>query len=144
VVDATGAAHLATAGILLDARTEPRYRGESEPVDKIAGHIPGAVNLPAAKLSEPDGRLLPAAQLREVFERAGVGSGPVGAYCGSGITAARTVLALTAAGYADPALYVGSWSEWISDPNRPIATGSQPSATGPEQVRPTSNGAEEA
>jgi thiosulfate/3-mercaptopyruvate sulfurtransferase len=124
VLDATGAGELARTGVLLDARTEIRYRGESEPVDPVAGHIPGAVNLPAARLDAPDGRLLPATRLREIFEAAGVRPGQVGAYCGSGITAAKTVLALTEAGFPDASLYVGSWSNWIADPSRPVATAS--------------------
>ena len=123
VLDAAGAAATAERGALLDARTGPRFRGESEPVDPVAGHIPGAHNVPAAELVGADGRLLPAAALRERFATAGVpDGGPVGAYCGSGVTAAQTVLALTVAGYQDPALYVGSWSEWITDPDRPVAT----------------------
>jgi thiosulfate/3-mercaptopyruvate sulfurtransferase len=123
VLDAAGAAATAERGALIDARTGPRFRGESEPVDPVAGHIPGARNVPAAELVGADGRLLPAAALRERFTAAGVpDTGPVGAYCGSGVTAAQTVLALTVAGYPDPALYVGSWSEWITDPDRPVAT----------------------
>jgi thiosulfate/3-mercaptopyruvate sulfurtransferase len=125
VLDATAAAELARTGVLLDARTEARYLGEHEPVDPVAGHIPGAVNLPVAQLSGPDGRLLAADRLREIFEQAGITGDTVGAYCGSGINAARTVLALTVAGVADPALYVGSWSNWITDPTRPVATGAQ-------------------
>jgi thiosulfate/3-mercaptopyruvate sulfurtransferase len=124
VVDAAGAARLATAGQLLDARVAPRYRGEVEPVDPVAGHIPGALNVPAAALSDPDGRLLPADELRAVFADSGVRPHvQAGAYCGSGVVASRTVLALYVAGYADPALYVGSWSNWVADPSRPIATG---------------------
>jgi thiosulfate/3-mercaptopyruvate sulfurtransferase len=93
-------------------------------VDKVAGHIPGAVNLPAAELTGPDGRFRPAEALAARFGRAGVRMDhPVGAYCGSGVTAAHTVLALTLAGVPDPELYVGSWSEWITDPERPVATG---------------------
>jgi thiosulfate/3-mercaptopyruvate sulfurtransferase len=89
----------------------------------VAGHIPGATNLPAAALRDATGRLLPRAELRSRFTEAGVRSGSqVGAYCGSGVTAAHTVLALTAAGFPDPALYVGSWSDWITDPDRPVAT----------------------
>jgi thiosulfate/3-mercaptopyruvate sulfurtransferase len=123
VLDAPAAAALASGGVLLDARVAPRYRGETEPIDRVAGHIPGAVNLPAADLRGPDGRLLPAAELRDRFARAGVRPGvAAGAYCGSGVTAAGTVLALVAAGFEDPALYVGSWSEWITDPDRPVAT----------------------
>ncbi len=122
VLDAAGAAAIAGTGILLDARVGPRFRGETEPVDPVAGHIPGAVNLPAAELVGPDGRLRPVDELRAVFEGAGV-RGPVGAYCGSGVTAAQTMLALELAGYDEAALFVGSWSNWVADPGRPIATG---------------------
>ncbi len=123
VLDADGAAELAANGVLLDARVAPRFRGEVEPVDSVAGHIPSAVNLPAARLLDGAGRLRSAADLRATFEEAGVRPGPVGAYCGSGVTAAQTVLALHLAGYADPALYVGSWSNWCHDRQRPIAVG---------------------
>jgi len=123
LVDAAGAAALSRDGILLDVRVAPRFRGEQEPVDPVAGHIPGAVNLPTTVHVGPDGRLRSPAELRATFEAAGVrAERPVGAYCGSGVTAAHTVLALTAAGFR-PALYVGSWSDWITDPDRPIATG---------------------
>jgi thiosulfate/3-mercaptopyruvate sulfurtransferase len=122
VLDAAEAARLVGSGVLLDARVPARYRGETEPVGKVAGHITGAVNLPAAELVGPDGHLLPPDVLRERFAAAGVRQGrPVGAYCGSGVTAAHTVLALTVAGVPDPALYVGSWSHWITDPSRPVA-----------------------
>ena len=140
VLDADGAAALARGGILLDARTEIRYRGENEPVDPVAGHIPGAVNLPAARLDAPGGGLLPAPRLREIFAAAGVGPGPVGAYCGSGITAAKTILALTEAGICDAALYVGSWSNWVADPSRPVATDTGPTDTGPTDTGPTDTG----
>jgi len=129
VLDADAAEELAHAGVLLDARIGPRYRGETEPVDPVAGHIPGAVNLPAAGLTGEDGRLLPAQRLREVFADKGVrpdGAAKVGAYCGSGVTAAQTVLALSVAGIDDAALYVGSWSNWVDDPLRPIASGDNP------------------
>jgi thiosulfate/3-mercaptopyruvate sulfurtransferase len=108
VLDAAGAAALAGAGVLIDARAPERYRGETEPIDPVAGHIPGAVNVPAG---------------RSVRVGEGV---PVGAYCGSGIFAARTVLDLHRAGRTDAALYVGSWSHWITDPDRPVAIGEQP------------------
>jgi thiosulfate/3-mercaptopyruvate sulfurtransferase len=122
VLDAAEAARLADTGVLLDARVPARYRGETEPVDPVAGHIPGAVNLPAGELVGPDGHLLPVPALRERLAAAGVVAGrPVGAYCGSGVTAAQTILALTVAGVPDPALYVGSWSHWVSDPARPVA-----------------------
>jgi thiosulfate/3-mercaptopyruvate sulfurtransferase len=124
LLDAAGAAALARAGVLLDARAGERFRGEREPIDPVAGHIPGAVNLPATELLDAHGRFLDAAVLRERFEAAGVRGGTaVGAYCGSGVTAAHEVLALTVAGYPDAALYVGSWSEWIRDPDRSVATG---------------------
>jgi thiosulfate/3-mercaptopyruvate sulfurtransferase len=113
VLDADGAADLALTGRLLDARVGPRFRGEMEPVDPVAGHIPGAVNLPAADLVQPDGRLRPPDQLRKIFQEAGV-RGPVGAYCGSGVTAANTILALHRAGFPEAALYVGSWSNWVA------------------------------
>ena len=122
VVDADQAATLARRGVLLDARAAARYRGEVEPIDPVAGHIPGAVSAPVTDNVGPDGRLLPAEALRERFAALGVRPGvPVGAYCGSGVTAAQEVLALTLAGYDGAALYPGSWSEWITDPLRPIA-----------------------
>ena len=110
-------------GVLVDARIGPRFRGEVEPVDPIAGHIPGAVNQPLAETVDEQGRMLAPSRLREAFHKIGVtGDRPVAAYCGSGITAAQTVLALHEAGI-DGALYVGSWSEWIADPARPVAKG---------------------
>ncbi len=128
VLDAAGAASLARCGVLLDARAAERYRGETEPVDPVAGHIPGAVSAPAAGNVGADGRFLDAAGLRARFAALGVRPGrpaPVGAYCGSGVTAAQEVLALQIAGLA-AALYAGSWSEWVSDPARPVATGPAP------------------
>ena len=123
LLDAAGAAVVARAGVLLDARVPERFRGEREPIDAVAGHIPGAVNLPNSSLVEGDGRFLDAASLRDRFTAAGVGDGvEVGAYCGSGVSAAHEVLALELGGYRG-ALYVGSWSEWIRDPGRPVATG---------------------
>jgi thiosulfate/3-mercaptopyruvate sulfurtransferase len=123
LLDAAGAARVAGAGVLLDARAGERYRGEREPVDPVAGHIPGAVNVPSGELLRLEGGLLDPSALRERFQAAGVGDGvEVGAYCGSGVTAALEVLALVLAGYSG-ALYVGSWSDWIRDPSRPVATG---------------------
>ncbi|MDG4779863.1 sulfurtransferase [Micromonospora sp. WMMD961] len=129
VLDAGQAATLAATddAVLLDVRAAPRYRGEVEPIDPIAGHVPGAVNLPAAEYVGPDGRFPAADVLGERFAAAGVtGERAVGAYCGSGVTAAQAVLALHLAGRADAALYVGSWSDWVADPARPVAVGQTP------------------
>lgn len=123
VLVAAEAARLAAAdeGTLVDVRAAPRYRGETEPVDPVAGHVPGAVNLPAPEYVT-EGRFPTADVLRERFAAAGVGAtGPVGVYCGSGVTAAQAVLALHLAGRPDTALYVGSWSNWVADPSRPVA-----------------------
>jgi thiosulfate/3-mercaptopyruvate sulfurtransferase len=128
VLDAAGADALTRSGVLLDARAGERYRGETEPADPVAGHIPGAVSAPTAANVGADGRFLAPAELRERFAALGVrpGSAQVGAYCGSGVTAAHEVLALQLAGIP-AALYVGSWSNWVIDPARPIATGPDPS-----------------
>jgi thiosulfate/3-mercaptopyruvate sulfurtransferase len=126
LLDADAAAALARDGLLLDARAAERYRGEAEHVDPVAGHIPGAVSAPTAANLNPDGTFRPAAELAERFRSLGAADGrPVAAYCGSGVTAAHEVLALTLAGI--PAgLYVGSWSDWITDPARPVGTGPTP------------------
>ena len=123
VLDAAGASALARRGVLLDARAPERFRGEHEPIDSVAGHIPGAVNAPSTENVGGDGRFLDVAALTARFVAAGAGEGvEVGAYCGSGVTAAHEVLALELAGF-EAALYPGSWSEWITDPGRPVATG---------------------
>jgi thiosulfate/3-mercaptopyruvate sulfurtransferase len=124
VLDASGAAAVAGTGTLVDARIGRRFRGEIEPVDAVAGHIPGARNLPYDEITRPGGRLRSADELRARFAEVGIDGGtPTGAYCGSGITAAHTVLAMTVAGVPDPGLYVGSWSNWIAEDGRPIAMG---------------------
>jgi thiosulfate/3-mercaptopyruvate sulfurtransferase len=161
VVDAAGAAALARDGLLIDVRTPERYRGETEPIDPVAGHIPGAVNVPVTDTGNEDGTFKTPAALATLFtplsaapaigtsaatpvvgtpapgtpaagtpaagtpaaagDTTAAGDTPaVGAYCGSGVTAARGVLALDLAGIP-AALYVGSWSDWIQDPSRPIA-----------------------
>lgn len=115
-----------SAGVLIDVRAPERFRGESEPVDPVAGHIPGARNVPTADTLDDAGRFLAAEDLRARFARAGVGpDADVALYCGSGVTAAHGVLALEIAGLPGvaAALYPGSWSGWITDPGRPVATG---------------------
>lgn len=124
LLDAGEAAALARDGVLLDVRTPERFRGESEPVDPVAGHIPGAVNAPEGANTRPDGLLRAPDELRERFAALGVPPGTaVGAYCGSGVTASHTVLVLEYAGLTGAALYAPSWSGWITDPERPVATG---------------------
>jgi len=156
LLDAAGAARLARDGLLLDARAAERYRGEVEPADPVAGHIPGAVSAPTAANVAPDGRFLDPAALRARFSGLGVSTGSgqeaeglggapagpggkaggpgggvagrgavAGVYCGSGVTAAHEVLAMRLAGLP-AALYLGSWSDWITDPARPVATGPEP------------------
>jgi thiosulfate/3-mercaptopyruvate sulfurtransferase len=123
VLDADAAAALARTGVLLDARAGERYRGDTEPIDPRAGHIPGAISAPTAGNLTADGRFLPAAELRARFEALGVAEGvDVGVYCGSGVTAAHEAAALAIAGF-DPALYPGSWSQWSNLPGRPVETG---------------------
>ncbi len=107
---------------VLDARAAARYRGDEEPLDPRAGHIPGAVSAPTTDNVTADGRFRPAADLRTRFAELGVDRMPVTVYCGSGITAAHQIAALAIAGY-EAALFPGSWSEWSSDPARPVATG---------------------
>jgi thiosulfate/3-mercaptopyruvate sulfurtransferase len=114
--------------LVLDARAPERYRGEVEPLDPVAGHIPGARNAPfAANLDPTTARFLPPQELRRRYERLGAaGAREVVVYCGSGVTSAHDVLAMELAGLPRPRLYVGSWSEWVTDPARPVATGDEP------------------
>ncbi|MGY1603196.1 sulfurtransferase [Geodermatophilus sp. SYSU D00815] len=116
----------AAGGLLLDARAPERYRGEVEPVDPRAGHVPGAVSAPTTGNLADDGTVLPAPALRERFAALGAVPGrSVGVYCGSGVTAAHEVAALAVAGI-EAALWPGSWSQWSADPARPAATGPDP------------------
>ncbi|WP_423779694.1 sulfurtransferase [Cellulosimicrobium cellulans] len=127
VLDADGAADLAASGVLLDARAGERYRGEVEPVDPRAGHVPGAVSAPTTENLAADGTFLEEAALRARFAALGALPGAddappaVGVYCGSGVTAAHEVAALATLG-VEAALYAGSWSQWSNDPARPAAT----------------------
>lgn len=126
LLDAAGAAALAREGVLLDARAPERYRGDQEPVDPVAGHVPGALSAPTGLNVDAEGHFLPPAGLRRRFADLGIDSSThVGVYCGSGVTAAHQVLALSLAG-VEAALYVGSWSEWVTDPSRPVAVGAEP------------------
>ena len=114
------------SGVLLDVRAPERYRGEHEPLDPIAGHIPGALNVPMAAHLDADGKILDVHTLQATFAAVGVTEGtPVAAYCGSGITAAHTALVLDEAGI-DAKVFPGSWSQWSNTPGRAVAVGEQP------------------
>lgn len=129
LVDADEVARTLVArdAIVLDARAPERYRGEVEPLDPVAGHIPGAVSAPwTASLDGASGRFLEAGILRERFAAVGVGDDhPAIAHCGSGVTACHGLLAMRLAGL-DGRLYQGSWSDWVHDGTRPVATGEEP------------------
>lgn len=107
---------------LLDARAPERFRGELEPIDPVAGHIPGAKNLPSGSVLNADGTFLAREGIAELLAELGVDDVGIGAYCGSGVTAAVTVAALAVSGYR-VALFPGSWSQWVSDPDNPVARG---------------------
>lgn len=126
LLDAASAQRMADEGVLIDAREPERFRGESEPVDAVAGHIPGACNVPTSRnlagaVGDALARFRTADELASVYAEVADGRA-VGVYCGSGVTAAHGVLALELIG-VEAALYAGSWSEWITDPDRPVATG---------------------
>lgn len=111
------------AAVLIDARAPERYRGEVEPIDPVAGHVPGARNVPTARNLGEDGRFRSPEELAATYAEVGAVPGAdVAVYCGSGVTAAHDVLALELAGVR-AALYPGSWSEWVADPSRPVETG---------------------
>ncbi|MGO1385724.1 MAG: sulfurtransferase [Arachnia sp.] len=124
-LDAEGAAEVAASGVLIDGRPASRFRGEGETVDPVAGHIPGARSLPAPGLVDSDGAFLPPAELADRFGAVGVNAGTRAAtYCGSGFQACHVALAAAVAGIADDlGVYAGSWSEWITDPGRPVDVG---------------------
>ena len=113
---------------LLDARAAERYRGDVEPIDKVAGHVPGARNHPFGLSLDEQGRFLPPESLRAALTAGldGVAPERTIVYCGSGVTACHVLLALEHAGLAGARLYPGSWSEWSSDPARPVHTGAMP------------------
>jgi thiosulfate/3-mercaptopyruvate sulfurtransferase len=121
------AADLTTGRLtLIDARAPERFRGDQEPIDPVAGHIPGAINLPLTDNLDPDGRFLCSDLLRKRFTRA-IGQAPPSSVvhtCGSGVNACHNILAMEIAGLNGSRLYAGSWSEWIRSPERPVATGS--------------------
>jgi thiosulfate/3-mercaptopyruvate sulfurtransferase len=117
------AADLLTGNLLLlDARDEPRYRGEVEPIDPVAGHIPGALCFPFSGNLSPDGYFKSPGELKDRFSSLLSNSNPprIACYCGSGVTASHNILSMVHAGMPEPALYPGSWSEWILDPSRPV------------------------
>ncbi|MFF5564102.1 sulfurtransferase [Streptomyces sp. NPDC012623] len=128
VLDADGAAALARDGLLLDARAAERYRGDVEPIDRVGGHVPGALSAPTTENVAENGTFLPAGALAARFEALGATAateGGVGVYCGSGVSGAHEVLALEIAG-VPAALYAGSWSQWSADESRPVAKGPDP------------------
>lgn len=116
------AAHLVSGGVVVDARSPERYQGDTEPVDPRAGHIPGAINLPFGANLDSEGRFKPVSDLEVRFAPLEADPNPI-VYCGSGVSACHNILAAEAAGQPPPRLYVGSWSQWSADPNRPAATG---------------------
>lgn len=125
-LDEADALASAEAGVLLDARAAERYRGEVEPIDPRAGHIPGAVSAPTAGNLDDAGRFLPPDALRARFDALGAdGRRPVAVYCGSGVNAAHEIAALAVAG-VEAALYPGSFSQWSNRPERPVTTGAEP------------------
>jgi thiosulfate/3-mercaptopyruvate sulfurtransferase len=112
---------------LLDARTSERYRGDQEPIDPVPGHIPGALSLPFQRNLDASGRFLPPESLRRLYIDILDGAEPttVVCYCGSGVTAGHNLLAMEIAGLSGARLYAGSWSEWIRDPQRSVALGTE-------------------
>ncbi len=126
IVDADAVvAHIAAGGVVVDSRERLRYLGETEPIDRIAGHVPGAINRPFADNLSDTGTFRPIEHLAERFDVLRPDPAAI-VYCGSGVTACHNALAAEAAGFPPPRVYVGSWSGWTADPDRPIATGPNP------------------
>ncbi len=120
------AAHLRDGGAVVDSRDPARYAGEFEPIDAVAGHVPGAINLLFNDNLASDGRFAPVDDLRTRFEPIVADGDRAIVYCGSGVTACHNALAMEHAGFGLPRVYVGSWSGWSADPERPVATGTAP------------------
>lgn len=129
IADGTEVDHLRLdpQGLVLDARAADRYRGDIEPLDPVAGHIPGAVSAPwEGNLDSGTGRFRTPAELRERYSALGAGGRRTVLQCGSGVTACHGILSMEVAGLPPPKLYVGSWSGWIADPEHPVARGPEP------------------
>jgi thiosulfate/3-mercaptopyruvate sulfurtransferase len=124
LLNATDAGTYAARHVLLDARSATRFRGQDETIDAVAGHIPGAVSAPALDNVDANGRFRPADELAgRLLELGATDTKPVGTYCGSGVQATHLALALSVAGIThDADVYIGSWSDWITDPARPVET----------------------
>lgn len=127
-IDTVAAAARDPSRRVIDARAAERFRGEIEPIDGVAGHVPGARNHPHSRNMDAEGQFLPAAEIRESLQATLEGMAPsdVIAMCGSGVTACHLLLAMEVAGLPGGQLYPGSWSEWSRDPARPVAKGSEP------------------
>jgi thiosulfate/3-mercaptopyruvate sulfurtransferase len=119
------AAHIEAGGVVVDSRDPARYAGEVEPIDAVAGHVPGAINLVYTDNLDAESRFRPAGELAERFAAVARDDDPI-VYCGSGVTACHNVLVMEHLGLGRPRLYVGSWSAWSADPARPVATGPTP------------------
>lgn len=125
-LDPVAADEVLQVAVLVDARAPERYRGELEPLDAVAGHVPGAVNVPTSRNLTEDGRFRPVEELRALYAEVGAVPGAdVAVYCGSGVTAVHDIVALELAGVR-ARLYAGSWSEWSADASRPVATSARP------------------
>jgi thiosulfate/3-mercaptopyruvate sulfurtransferase len=126
VADADAVAeHIRAGGIVIDSRDPARYAGEVEPIDAVAGHIPGAINIVYTENLDAESKFRPTAELAERFAGEATDDDPI-VYCGSGVTACHNALVMEHVGLGRPRLYVGSWSAWSADSHRPVATGPTP------------------